>query len=107
MDLIPEVSNEDVDQPAKVESDNSSPENNIYERSIKLLNEKLEKALDSEEEKSKMLEEAQAEVKDLRNKLSEVNKSYETKVNTLFTLAKILDHKAAERGKRAKEYCQE
>ena len=80
MDNIPEVENEEVDEIFKESEESLSPDTKILERSIKILNEKLEKVLDKEEMLTKELNHAYKETSEYRNKLNESNLSYEKKV---------------------------
>ena len=61
MDKIVEVQNEDLDEIQNESEESRSPDSKILERSIKILNEKLEKSLDREENLTKELDLSQKE----------------------------------------------
>lgn len=95
MDKISEAENEDVDEIVKEHEKPEEPENpdyKILERSIKILNEKLETSLDSEEKLKKQCEQAQLEVSELKAKLNETNLNYEKKVGAIRVLQVHLYH---------------
>jgi len=90
MNNIPEVENEEVDEIFKESEEPLSPDTKILERSIKILNEKLEKVLDKEEMLTKELNHAHKETSEYRNKLNESNLSYEKKVKLNMKLFLII-----------------
>lgn len=80
MENIPEAINEDVDEITLESEEPRNPDSKILERSIRILNEKLEKSLSNEEETTKLLDKSVKEVSELKQKLSDCTVSYENKV---------------------------
>lgn len=94
MENIPEAINEEVDEITHESEEPRNPDSKILERSIRILNEKLEKSLSNEEETTKLLDKSVKEVKELKQKLSESAINYENKVGPNYS---CIDNEVANR----------
>ena len=80
MEKISEAINEDIDEIEFEPEEPRNPDSKILERSIRIMNEKLEKALSNEEDATKSLDKSLKEVNELKQKLSDSTVNYENKV---------------------------